>query len=847
MRPAFFMALGITRRVRIEETGDAMDVDGIVAAMTPHERASLLAGASHWSTVAFPEHGLPAVEMSDGPHGLRHQTGAADHLGINASDPAVCYPTASALACSFDVELVEEVGRAIGEEARDQGVHVVLGPGVNMKRSPLCGRNFEYFSEDPLLAGELGAAMVRGIQGTGVAACVKHFAANNQEHARQVSNSVVDERALREVYLAPFEHIVRRSAPWSVMTAYNRLNGTYCSEHPWLLHDVLRGEWGFDGVCISDWGAVSDVTASVAAGLDLCMPGPRDDYAATLEEAVAEGRLPQESVDAAAMRVVRLAARVHDAASPANGRSSAAEQALPAVASGLELARRAAARSAVLLENDRALPLAPSARIALIGEFAVEPRYQGAGSSKINPVALDNLYDELNDRGCTVSYTRGYDRASGATSSELVGEAVETAAASDVAVVVTGLPDCFESEGFDRKLMVMPRGMNELIERVAAAAPRCVVVLQGGAPMELPWRHRVDAILLAYLAGCRGGAALADLLLGAVSPSGKLAETWPARLEDTPLGAAFPDFDNEVRYRESVLNGYRFYDAAGVEPAYPFGHGLSYSSFAYENAELVEADGAWQVVCRVRNTGDCPARDVVQLYVAARDSPVYRERQRLASFASVELAAGEAATVRLPVEREALRVWDAGAGAWRVLAGRYELRVASSSRDVRACIRLDLVAGPSPAGDVVAPAELSAEMLAPVDDAYIHPRPRAFDDEAFSTLPGVHLPPRRPVIPFTIDSTVADMNASPFGRLVLRLIDRVMRKPMAGVEGQTREMISEIVADMPLRSLTSSGVSMRTVEGLVFMLNGCYLRGLRRIVAFWLKARRELAAQRFRS
>lgn len=811
-----------------------MDIEGVLADMTLRERAVLLAGASHWSTVALPERGVPAVELSDGPHGLRHQSGAADHLGIHESDAAVCYPTASALACSFDPGLVEEVGRAIACEAREQGVHVVLGPGVNMKRSPLCGRNFEYFSEDPLLAGELGAAMVRGIQSVGVGACVKHFAANNQEHARQVSDSVVDERALREIYLAPFERVVRRARPWGVMTAYNRLNGTYCSEHAWLLHDVLRGEWGFDGVCVSDWGAVSDVAASVAAGLDLCMPGPRADYAATLEAAVEAGVLDASAVEHAARRVLELACRADAGARTGSGAPSDC----------LSLARRAAACSAVLLENDGTLPVSPASRIALIGRFAVDPRYQGAGSSKINPVELDNLHDALVQRGCDVVCAPGYDRSSGATTAEMLEEASRAAASCDVAIIVAGLPDAYESEGFDRKLMCMPRGMNELIERVAAGSTPCVVVLQGGSPMEVPWRHRVNAVLLTYLSGCQGGSALADLLLGELSPSGKLAETWPVRLEDTPLGTAFPDFDNEVRYRESIFTGYRFYDAAGVSPAYPFGHGLSYASFEYRAMEVVEETDAYRVSCTVANEGRCDAREVVQLYVAPLGAPFYHEEQRLAAFASVEVSPGTPRRVSMRLEREALRVWDAGAHCWRVAAGSYELRVGSSSRDVRLRAVIELAAGPGPLGEVVDAMEFSDEMRAPVDDAYLHPRAGDFTEQAFATLPGLCIPPRRPVVPFTIDSTVADMNASPFGRFALRLIDRVMRVPMDEVDGQTRDMISEIVADMPLRSLTSSGVSMRTVEGLVFMLNGRYLHGLARMVSFWLKARRQLRRRR---
>ena len=564
--------------------------------LTLEERAQLLAGESHWKTHAAPSADIPSLFLSDGPHGLRKQEGAQDCMGIAESRPATCFPTASALACSFDPELVERVGAAISEEARRQGVDVVLGPGVNIKRHPLCGRNFEYFSEDPVVSGELGTAMVRGIQSRGVGACLKHFAANSQEHARMVSDSVVDERTLRELYLAPFEHVVRHARPWSVMTAYNKLNGVYCSEHEWLLREVLRGEWGFDGAVVSDWGAMSSSVASVRAGLDLCMPGPRPDHARALVEAVRSGDLGEDRVTEAASHVERLARRVEEArgampVGPTFGNSSpesAAEMRESFVSdeefyrAHADLAREAAVQSAVLLKNDGVLPLNPDAKVAVIGAFARMPRYQGSGSSRINPKIIDNIWYRLEQRGVAAEYADGYDPTTGDAGERQLLEAETLAARSDVAVVVAGLPARYESEGFDRKLMVMPRGMRELIDRVCAANPRTVVVLQGGAPMEMPWRDSPAAILLMYLSGCQGGGAAVDVLVGDVNPSGKLAETWPVDLAQTALGTTYPDMDNEVLYREGPFVGYRYYDAVGVEPAFPFGHGESYTEFAYE-------------------------------------------------------------------------------------------------------------------------------------------------------------------------------------------------------------------------------------------------------------------------
>ena len=709
-----------------------------VSGLSLEERARLLAGESHWKTYAAPSAGIPSLFLSDGPHGLRKQEGAQDCMGIAESRPATCFPTASALACSFDPELVERVGAAIGEEARRQGVDVVLGPGVNIKRHPLCGRNFEYFSEDPVVSGELGAAMVRGIQSRGVGACLKHFAANSQEHARMVSDSVVDERTLRELYLAPFEHVVRHARPWSAMTAYNKLNGVYCSEHEWLLREVLRGEWGFDGAVVSDWGAMSSSVASVRAGLDLCMPGPRRDHARALVEAVRSGDLGEDRVTEAASHVERLARRVEEArgampVGPTFGNSSpesAAEMRESFVSdeefyrAHADLAREAAAQSAVLLKNDGVLPLNPDAKVAVIGAFARMPRYQGSGSSRINPKIIDNIWYRLEQRGVAAEYAGGYDPTTGDAGERQLLEAETLAARSDVAVVVAGLPTRYESEVFDRKLMVMPRGMRELIDRVCAANPRTVVVLQGGAPMEMPWRDSPAAILLMYLSGCQGGGAAVDVLVGDVNPSGKLAETWPVDLAQTALGTTYPDMDNEVLYREGPFVGYRYYDAVGAEPAFPFGHGESYTEFAYEglgvktcvgnpvgDAEPPAGGGVSrgtpgsgapprrvdscsqpsdcpleiEVSFTLRNIGSRIGAEVAQVYIAPAAGVVPQPCpvQWLAGFSKIELEPGRERRIMLCLDGTAFRKWDASLHCWRVYSGEYEIRVASSSRDVR--------------------------------------------------------------------------------------------------------------------------------------------------------------------
>lgn len=819
--------------------------------LTLEERAQLLAGESHWKTYAAPNAGIPSLLLSDGPHGLRKQEGAQDCMGIADSRPATCFPTASALACSFDPELVERVGAAIGEEARRQGVDVVLGPGVNIKRHPLCGRNFEYFSEDLVVSGELGAAMVRGIQSRGVGACLKHFAANSQEHARMVSDSVVDERTLRELYLAPFEHVVRHARPWGVMTAYNKLNGVYCSENEWLLREVLRGEWGFDGAVVSDWGAMSSSVASVRAGLDLCMPGPRRDHARALVEAVRSGDLEEDCVSEAASHIERLAHRVKacQAEGPGDGTPAPSPSEEEFYRAHADLAREAAAQSAVLLKNDGALPLNLDAKVAVIGAFARMPRYQGSGSSRINPRIIDNIWYRLEQCGVAAEYADGYDPTTGDADENQLLEAETLAARSDVAVVVAGLPARYESEGFDRKLMVMPRGMRELIDRICAANPRTVVVLQGGAPMEMPWCDNPAAILLMYLSGCQGGGAAVDVLVGDVNPSGKLAETWPVDLAQTALGTTYPDMDNEVLYREGPFVGYRYYDAVDVELAFPFGHGESYTEFAYEGLGVqVCADAPTEgplevdVSFTLRNTGHRTGAEVAQMYIAPTSGvvPPPCPVQWLAGFAKIELEPGEERRVVLRLDETAFRKWDASLHRWRVYPGGYEIRVASSSRDVRLTASIAVGDGrwafnPEQARHRRSIAEEllmsdQAPMPSPqVPEIYRHPTLGCFvqpeSARAFEELYARPLPERPPVTPFTIDSTVSDMGACWLGRRLYRIIDWVMAEPASKMNRDQKAMMQEMAADMPLRSLTTSGIPLESVKGFVSMLNGHYLTG----------------------
>ncbi len=695
--------------------------------LTLEEKASLTSGADFWTTKAIDRLGIPSVMMTDGPHGLRKQSGSTDHLGLASSVPATCFPPAVGIGSSFDPEIIERVGAAIGVEAAIENVAVVLGPGINIKRSPLCGRNFEYFSEDPILSGILGAASVRGIQSKGVGTSLKHFAANNQEFDRMRASSDVDPRPLREIYLRGFERVVKDAAPWTVMCSYNKLNGVWTSEDPWLLTSVLRDDWGFDGLVVSDWGAVNDRVVGVAAGLDLEMPASGGRTDAQLVAAVRAGTLPESVLDTAAARAIDLVRKAGER---------------PAVAGPLDvdahhaLAREAAGRSIVLLKNDGALlPLSADQMVAVIGAFATEPRFQGAGSSLINPTRVDNALDELRVVGGeNVSYAAGFAveggavEASGRTAEELRAEAVGVARTADVAVLFLGLPAAQESEGFDRDHIDLPAEQLAVLDAVLEVNPRVVVVLSNGGVVALPFADRVPAIIESWLLGQAGGGAVADVLYGAVNPSGKLTETVPVRLEDNPSFGNFPGEFGHVRYGEGLLVGYRWYDAKGLDVTFPFGHGLSYTTFEYTGATAeVGADGGIVVRLDVTNSGDRDGREVVQVYVAPTTSIVQRAPRELKAFSSVALAAGETRSVELVVRREDLAYWDIRVDRWIVEGGEYTVEVAASSRDIRSRVSVEI------SGDAV---HQELTMNSSVGDLMTHPIAGPIVQQALGGLMG---------------------------------------------------------------------------------------------------------------
>jgi beta-glucosidase len=672
----------------------------LLAELTLEEKASLSLGSDFWHTAPVERLGIPAIMVSDGPHGLRVQPEQGDHVGISDSVPATCFPTACALASSWDPELVRGIGEALGREARAQGVAVVLGPGINIKRSPLCGRNFEYFSEDPLLSGVLGAAMIDGVQSQGVGTSLKHYAVNNQETDRLRVSAEVDERTLREIYLAGFERAVMKARPWTVMCAYNKVNGTYASQHAWLLTTVLRGEWGFDGLVVSDWGAVHDRVAALAAGLDLEMPPDRGVSDAAIVSAVRAGQLDEGVLDTAVARVLQLVDRATANPEPPPMLDADAHHAL---------ARSAAAECAVLLKNqDRLLPLRPAAgdTIAVIGEFARTPRYQGAGSSQVNPTRVDIPLEALRaavPEGVEVAFAAGYGIDPSDHDEELVAEAVALAGRAEVVVAFLGLPAAAESEGFDRSHLDLPANQTALLARLAGANPKLAVVLANGSAVRLSdWEQHAKAVLECWLSGQAAGGAAADLLVGVANPSGRLAETLPLRLEDTPSFLNFPGEAGHVRYGEGIFVGYRGYDKLDRQVSYPFGHGLSYTSFDY--ADLTtnltgrhqDGDLVVEVACRVTNTGHRRGKEVVQLYVRDPEASVARPVRELKAFAKVDLDPGETTVVEFTLAARDLSWWSTSRGDWVLEGGEFELAVGASSRDLRRTTTVDIAAPPLP-------------------------------------------------------------------------------------------------------------------------------------------------------
>jgi beta-glucosidase len=771
----------------------------VVAGLDLATKVRLLSGADLFELEGLPDHGIDGVAVADGPHGLRQQAGGSDHLGLHGSVASTCFPTAATLGSSWDVDLLERVGGALGEEAVEQGVAVVLGPGLNIKRHPAGGRCFEYLSEDPFLSGRLAAAMVRGVQAHGIGTSVKHFAVNNHESHRFVVDAVVDERTLRELYLTGFEMAVEEAAPWTVMCSYNLVNGTYASEHHHLLQEVLRDEWGFEGLVMTDWGAANDRVAGVKAGLDLEMPGSGGAYDDELVAAVEDGRLDAADVDRCATRVVELLLRARRDRRPSDRGAHH------------RLGREAAAAGSVLLTNDGVLPLRPDlGRIALVGAFAETPRYQGAGSSQVTPTRLDRVLDLLRDRvgpGTDVTYAPGYDPLTGATTPARRDEALAAAAGADVVVVCAGLPAPMESEGFDRTTLDLPEGHVALIEDLAARDVPVVVVLSNGGVVHLPWAGRVSAVLECWLGGQAGAGAIVDLLVGDAEPGGRLAESIPEHVAQLPADRDFGREPRRALYREGPYVGYRFHDSAGVPARFPFGHGLSYTSFEWSDVSLTGTGTDVAVSLRVTNVGDRAGSDVVQVYVRDVECSVRRPDKELKGFAKVHLAPGASEEVVVPLDRRSFAVWDVAAHAWLVEDGTFEVVVARSTVDPVAVLEHQVA---------------SDDRLGPVSE----PAGVVATDAEMVALLGRPLPEVPPVRPFHRNSTLEDVESVPLGRVIGALVVREglrqAEREFPDPDEATRAMVRIALREGPVRALVllSRGmVRFADVDALLAALN----------------------------
>ena len=788
------------------------------------EKAAMLSGGSEWDSRGNEKAGIPSFVMSDGPHGVRRQLGEGDHLGLGSSKPATCFPTADTVASSWDPALAEEMGKALGNEAHDLDVNVLLGPGLNIKRNPLCGRNFEYYSEDPIVAGRMAAGLIRGIQSNGVSACPKHFAVNSQELRRQASNSVVDERTMREIYLTAFEIAVREAAPMTIMTSYNEINGVYAHENKHLLQDILRNEWGFDGMVVSDWGGSNSAVAAVKAGGSLEMPSPGYTSVRELEGAVKAGTLSEADLNARAAEVAKIARLTK---TEGVGRDDLLKDAV--AAAHHEIARKVAESSSVLLKNASAtLPLQSGTRVAVIGDMAKTPRFQGSGSSKVNATREENILDELKNAaaatGVTVAgYAQGYDRQ-GAKNQTLIDEAKTLAAAdaTDAVIAVVGLDERSESEGLDRSTMAIPQAQNDLVDALTVTGKPVIVVLVAGSPVELPWFDAVSAILYVGLSGQAGASATVRALTGQINPSGHLAETWPISYVDCPSSGWYPAIGRDAIYREGPFVGYRYYETANVPVRFPFGYGLSYATFTYSNLTADETG----VQFTVTNDSDVPGATVAQLYVTGPSDGVLRPARELKGFAKVQLDAHESKTVRIEFDRYTFRHFDTAANAWRTESGVWTLAVGTNAED------LPLTCEFAIAGDVDAiPAD-------PALGHYLTGDVKHVTDAEMAVLFGHEvIAPGKPTT-FGVNDPISSWVDSK------GLVARTIAKTLTNREAKTRQKTGApdlnmlFILNMPPRAMskmTQGMVDSAMVDAIVKIANGHTFRGLGGIIAGYFR------------
>lgn len=802
-------------------TNKTFDVAYVLTQMTQAEKIQLCSGVNFWQLPAIERLGIPSIYITDGPHGVRKQA-VSDGIDLANTMPSTCFPTASALASSWNRGLLYEIGAAIAAEAHAMQVSVVLGPGVNIKRSPLGGRNFEYFSEDPFLSSHLAAAYINGVQSNGIGTSIKHFAANNQEARRMTIDTIVDERALREIYLASFEYAIKTAQPWTVMCAYNGLNGELCSQNHRLLTTILREEWGFEGAVVSDWGAVYQRVPSVLAGMDLEMPSSGGAHDADIATALASGALPQTVFDQTVTRILTMIAHALPAYADPHPYDQPSQHAL---------ARRAAAEGIVLLKNNGCLlPLHASASVAVIGAFAKTPRYQGAGSSLIAPSQLDTVYDSLCARigSDAVQYAAGYIPRKHAAQIDLIAQAVDVARRADVVILCVGLPDIDETEGVDRTTMAMPDSHNALIAAVAAVNPNVVVVLSNGAPIQMPWHADVPAIIEAYLGGQAAGSAIVDVLYGDVNPSGKLAETFPLQWQDHPAHTCFPGSGQSVEYRESIYVGYRYYNTVDTPVQYPFGYGLSYTTFVYSDlavsATSIDAEDTVTVHATITNTGTYAGAEVVQLYVHDVESTVFRPHHELKEFAKVLLKPGESQQVQFVLNKRSFAYYDVAQADWVVESGQFAVLIGSSSRNIHLTAMVDVVAPP-----------VQGVRTTHLEE-YYQPHGKPFGAVSFAALCGrdIHVP-RVTRGNYTLNTPISDMHDSWLARQLHRLMYAQIRKMSDhDPESPTAIMFESMSKEMPMRSLLMMGngvLSVPLLDAIMLMINGYYWKGLRALIA----------------
>ena len=795
-----------------------MDIEKMLCQLTVEEKAALVSGTDFMYTNEIPRLGIPSLRMSDGPHGLRVQQEGGDN-GVTGSEPATAFPTAVTTASGWNPENTRKMGAAIGQECRHYGVHVLLGPGVNIKRNPLCGRNFEYFSEDPLLSGKMGAAEVQGIQSQGVGACVKHFALNNTENYRFMGNSAADERAMREIYLKSFERVVKEGHPASMMCAYNQINGTYCSENKWLLTDVLRKDWGFDGAVMTDWGAIHERVPALKAGLDLEMPGDTAICRRWILDGVKDGSLPMEALDKAAANVLKLAD------------TYVTDEKVPEVDFDAHhaLAADIAADSAVLLKNDGCLPLTGREKLLIVGDLFEKMRYQGAGSSMICPARLTTPKDAFDMRDVSYVWCRGYDAGKTEADNSLLAEAADKARDADTILLFAGLTDDSESEGADRKTMKLPENQLALIDSLCGMDKRLVLVLFGGGVVELPFADRVNAILDMFLPGQNGGTATVQLLYGDTCPGGRLSETWPEKYEDVPFGDTFGKTRQEV-YKESIYTGYRYYLTAGKQVRYPFGYGLSYTTFAWKNMTLNRSTHEISIACDITNTGSRTGAEVVQLYVKAPETDVFKPGKELRGFQKVTLAPGETKRVDITVPTEDLRYYNIRENRWILESGIYDFQLCSDCQTV--CLHeIVTIEGEK------AVSSYSQETLA----AYKGADTAKMTDQAFEAMSGMKLKPLPSKFPVTLESRFTDLQQTFMGRILFNAVISVSEKQRKDAlklpEGTERDnklkgamFLRRVLESNSIRSMSmcgGKGFPYNFAKGFADLTNGHILRGIR--------------------